>query len=418
MPNRRTFLRSAASILGVAALSPRGIAAQAATLSAETILPPWTLGTLELHHIDTGRGNSTLVLAPDGTTLLIDAGEAHSALPTMPAPLPDNTRRAGEWIARYVSRQLARAGQTDLDLLLLTHLHGDHIGEVAPTSPPSAHGPYRLTGASDVAESLHIREVIDRAWPTYDFPAPFKDPSALNYIAFARHLAAHGTRIERANPGSLTQLALRYEPERYPAFSARILSANGRLWTGTGESSASLFPQDLTTATLPTENMCSISLRLQYGAFRYFTGGDLTADTDYGQHPWRDVETPITQRAGPVSVAVTDHHAYFDACGPASVRALQPRAWIIPAWHVSHPAMNVIANLFSTDLYPGPRSVFALGLTPEAKLVTERFSGRLSSTRGHVVVRVPPGGADFTVSVLDARNERGAVAATFGPFPS
>ena len=31
-------------------------------------LPPWTAGTLDIHQINTGRGNSALLIFPDGTS--------------------------------------------------------------------------------------------------------------------------------------------------------------------------------------------------------------------------------------------------------------------------------------------------------------------------------------------------------------
>jgi hypothetical protein len=420
MPGRRHFLKSSAALLGSALLS-RNLAESQTSESANyagEILPAWESGVLEIHHIDTGRGNAVLVLGPDGTSLLIDAGEAHSAEKTMSPARPNNTRRAGEWIARYVRRQLDRTKQSDLNLMLLTHLHGDHVGEVAPPSPQSARGSYRLTGAADVAEALPVREIIDRGWPDYNYPAAARDANSLNYIALAKSTAARGTTVQRAKAGSMSQLALRLDAARYPNFSARILSVNGDVWTGSGESSTSLFPPvpDLSATAMPTENMCCVSLRLQYGSFRYYSGGDLTCDTDYDRYPWHDIETPVAKAAGPVSVAVANHHGYFDACGPAFVRALQPLVWVLPTWHVSHPAMSVLANLFSTELYPGDRSVFAVGMTPEALLTSERFSANLSSSDGHVVIRVPREGREFTVHVVNAKDESGTVVKCFGPF--
>ena len=420
MPGRRNFLKSTASLLA-AAILPHG---EAATLEIPTtaphgiLLPPWQPAFLEIHHIDTGRGNSTFVIGPDGTTFLIDAGEAHSAEKTMSPACPDASRRAGEWIARYVRRQLLRIGNSDLDLMFLTHLHGDHVGEVAASSPQSSRGPYRLTGAADVADAIAVRELIDRGWPDYNYPAPPRDPTSLNYIALANSLAARGTKLHQATAGSLQQLALRHDPTHYPAFTARVLSVNGDVWTGSAENAKPHFPPipALDPAAMPTENMCCASILLQYGAFRYYSGGGLTCDTDYGRFPWHDIESPVAQAAGPVDVAVANHHGYFDACGPAFVRALQPRVWIIPTWHVSHPAINVLANLFSTGLYPGERSVFATGITPEALLTTDRFSSHLSSTDGHVVVRVSPQGRNFSVHVITARDESGTVLKTFGPF--
>jgi len=38
-------------------------------------LPAWKEGMLDLHHINTGRGDAAFYLLPDGTTFLLDAGE-------------------------------------------------------------------------------------------------------------------------------------------------------------------------------------------------------------------------------------------------------------------------------------------------------------------------------------------------------
>ena len=38
-------------------------------------LPAWTPGSLDIHQINTGKGNSALFLLPDGTTMLVDAGD-------------------------------------------------------------------------------------------------------------------------------------------------------------------------------------------------------------------------------------------------------------------------------------------------------------------------------------------------------
>jgi hypothetical protein len=422
MQGRRKFLKSTAALLAASWLPGEIVAMRtpSARMGEGERLPAPEVGGLEIHHIETGRGNSTFILGPDGTSLLIDAGEAHSLERTMSPARPDKSRRTGEWIARYVRRQLERTSRNNLDVMLLTHLHGDHVGEVTDGSPLSSLGNYRLTGAADVAEAIHVNEMLDRGWPDYAYPTPPKDPTSLNYIGLVRSMAQWGTTVRRASAGSLDQLALRHDALRYPNFSARILSVNGEIWTGSGEAAKAMFPSpgELANTVFPSENMCSISLRIQYGAFRYYSGGDLTCETEYGRFPWRDIETPVARSAGPVSVAVANHHGYFDACGPAMVRALRPRVWVLPTWHVSHPAMNVMANIFSTELYPGDRSVFAVGMTPEALLTTERFSAGLSSSDGHVIIRVPPTGHEFTVHVVDSRDELGSVVKSFGPFPA
>jgi hypothetical protein len=271
-----------------------------------------------------------------------------------------------------------------------------------------------------VAEFVRVDEIIDRGWPDYNFPAPPRDASALNYIALARSLNGRGARVQKARAGSASQLALRLHPERYPGFGARVLAVNGQVWSGAGETSRSLFPplEQMAPDALPSENMCSIAMRFDYGKFRYFTGGDLTNDTSYGRYPWHDVESAAAQLSGPVSVAMADHHGYFDACGPAAVRALRPRVWILSTWHGSHPALSTLANFFSRDLYPGDRSVYALDMSPASMLVNDRFTSQLASTDGHVILRVPAGGETFSVYVVDAANEQGAIKAKTGPLPA
>ena len=44
-------------------------------VSAQEYLPKWQEGYMDIHTIATGRGDATLVVMPDGTTLMIDAGE-------------------------------------------------------------------------------------------------------------------------------------------------------------------------------------------------------------------------------------------------------------------------------------------------------------------------------------------------------
>jgi len=70
-------------------------------------LPFWQEGEMEIHHIYTGRGESTFCILPDGTTLLIDAGDSGPySDPRTTHSSPDDSRRPGEWIARYISKRM------------------------------------------------------------------------------------------------------------------------------------------------------------------------------------------------------------------------------------------------------------------------------------------------------------------------
>lgn len=416
--SRRAFLQKSAAAAGLVAEGSLLRALTTANYALGSHLPAWQSGSLDIHHINTGRGNSTLLICPDGTSILIDAGASNGAVKFLNTARPDDSRRPGQWIGRYASRQLRAVQRHELDYALTTHFHPDHVGEVGPSSPKSPLGDYLLTGIADVEEEIHIRRLIDRGYPLYNYPQPARDISALNYIAFAKSLAARGSKVERVRVGSADQIRLEHNAGDSPAFSIRMLAGNGEVWTGRGQETAPHFPtiESLKPADLPSENSCSIAIKLSYGRFSYFTGGDLTCDTNYGRDPWRDIETSASRAAGPVSVATVDHHGYFDAAGPDYVRALKPRVWILQAWHASHPAMSVLANLYSTELYGGTRDVFAVGLKEEAELTTARFSDLMKSREGHVLVRVSATGNEYQVIILDDTDESGRVKAWFGPY--
>ena len=349
--------------------------------------------------------------------MMVDAGAIYGQTEYLIAPKPDGSRRPGEWIGRYVNRQLGAAGLQHIDALLVTHLHGDHLGYLAPNLPLSPDGSYRLTGVSDLAAVVPVKKFVDRAWPDYIHPLPATADFQTNYRAFLAAQAKSGVAVERFLVGSTEQFKLRQNPKNFASFEIRNLIANGEVWTGEGKGVRRLFPDlsRFTAAEMPSENACSAAIRLQYGSFRYFTGGDLTSDTNYGRDPWRDTETPAAAVCGPVSVAVADHHGYFNATGPDFVRALRPRVFVIMAWDSAHPTVNTLAAMYSKAIYGGDRDVFATAVKPELKITNKRVAD-FKSSNGHVVVRVEAGGERYQVLVVDNADESGRVVAHFGPY--
>jgi hypothetical protein len=285
---RRSFTLGGLAIGSHPAFRPaKGHAAEADRL------PPWTPGTLDIHHIDTGVGNATFILAPDGITILIDCGATRGGPPASTALRPDDSRAAGEWVARYALRHARAANRTTLDYIVATHVHPDHIGSPLDGDPRAAAG-YTLTGLSQIDALMPADLVVDRGFPDYA-PLPLIDtPFASNHLAWLKARRKAGKRVEQVKVGSERQLHAR----RTGAFSVRFVGGNGRVWTGEGEQSRDLLPpRSIWTAeSTPEENHMSIALVLSYGSFRYFTGGDLIGDTHDGAFPWLDVETPIPPR--------------------------------------------------------------------------------------------------------------------------
>jgi hypothetical protein len=263
----------------------------------------------------------------------------------------------------------------------------------------------------DVDAMVPIGKLIDRDFPDYTYIPLLQAPFAGNYRKYVKTRACERVQVGRAD-----QIQLR-EASRYPSFAVRNLAANGEVWTGVGNATRQCFP-DLKTLhkeDYPNENMCSIALRISYGKFDYFTGGDLTCDTEEGE-AWRDIETPVAAAAGPVEVAVANHHAYFDAVGPNFVRSLQPRVFIVPAWYVAHPNLLQLRRMFSTKLYAGDRDVFATNMMAANRAVNNQFARLMKSTEGHIIVRVSEGGEEFRVIVCDNADDSDRVKAVFGRY--
>lgn len=182
----------------------------------------WREGYLDIHFILTGSGDCSFTVMPDGTTLLIDAGDIgnraykKSGFPLKSTdPYPDSSKTAGQWIADYISQVFPSQKSPAIDYALLTHFHDDHIGGISPVTPMSAEGGYKLTGITEVGSLLPIGLIIDRNYPSYDFPTDLRkayktEPSIfLNLLRFIEYQKSKGLRAEQLKVGSTSQLFIR-----------------------------------------------------------------------------------------------------------------------------------------------------------------------------------------------------------------
>jgi len=397
---------------------------EASAQSFVQTLPAWQEGEMDIHHINTGMGNATFLILPDGTTLLVDAGALDPTEPRTQSARntkakPNAERQPGEWIARYIRKV---APTPVVDYALITHFHDDHMGTPTSISKKSEQNKYALAGITEVAEFVPVKKIIDRGWPDYAYPLGSKDIMVRNYRSFLDWQVKYkGLRVEASVPGRNDQIVLLRDPQKYKnTFEVRNISANGEIWTGVGNVTRKHFPdlKDLKPEQYPTENMCSIATRVSYGKFDYFTGGDTPGVLQPGVPAWHDVETPVAKVVGPVDVHILDHHGNRDSQNDFLLESLRPRVLVIPVWSSDHPGHDVLDRIFSQRIYPGERDVFATDMLEANKLVIGEMLNRLKSDSGHVVIRVANGGDSYRVFVLDDRDEQLKVKSVHGPYTS
>jgi beta-lactamase superfamily II metal-dependent hydrolase len=377
-------------------------------------LPVWTQGTLDIHQLSTGRGNAALFVFPDGTSMLVDAGAARDRQPMADTEIrPDDSHSAGEWIARYIQRALP--GQK-LDYALITHFHLDHMGQPTAASPMSKRGAYKLTGITDVAEQIAIGTLFDRG---STFLPPPDDDMMKNYRAFI--VSREGRmKHEMIRAGRADQIVLTRDANAYPRFEVRNIAANGDVWTGEGNATHFIFPpaDSIAKEDTPNENMCSIALRIRYGKFDFFTGGDMPGVPDAGEPEWTSVEREVARAVGPTDVHVVNHHGSVDPASAMFLSTLRSQVIIIPAWSPTHPSQDALKRILAARLYPGTRDVFITTLRPPTRVTFGPRVDQLKAEHGHIVVRVAPGGDLFRVYVLDDMHPDANVVSVWGPYSS
>lgn len=399
-------------------------------------LPAWTEGTLDIHSISSGRGESFLYIFPDGTSMLIDAGGslltdsvcAHEGIPGCFPFRPNGDISAGTVVADYV-KYFNPNGET-VDYWVNSHLDTDHMGnfpetyaaisEVSRKVKKHPEGNFYLNGVNEVGTLLNFKKVIDR-----DYTTPIdrsKEKRISDYVRFLDWTKrTKGTVYEPAKVGSTDQIVMTHNPGKYPDFKVRVLCASGNYWTGKGEETKCNLPLDANgqpdkaaiKKAKAKENIYSVGMLLNFGKFDLFTAGDLQYN-NREKYQWMDADAPLIPVVKQVEVMKASHHGTVTTNSPELLAVLKPQTVLVNAWRTVQPRQQTYKDIISAS----PKAdIFANDIHPDNLPNLAEFKKNMTAAGGHTVIRVAPNG-DYMVFMLDDTNQEYRVKSIHGTYKS
>ena len=414
--DRRDFLKSSA--LATAALMfdwEKAFAAGAMAPEAGKVWKGWNAGHFQVHFIYTGVAESMFMIFPDGTSMLLDCGDHNAvgrgklAVPVLPSP----DKHSGEWIARYVRR--VNPHGRNVDYMMLSHYHQDHGGSASfyADKVTKGAGVHTLSGFSQAAEWLNFKKAFDRCWPDYDDPIPLIEKSADNvshmkmfYDFMTRY---RGLEIEKFKVGAVDQVAMRHAPGKYPGFSVRNICGCGRIAAPDGRIIDLYADRKKDNPQWFNENGMSLGMIISYGPFKFYTAGDFSDKWNLSDGSLFEIENALGDVCPKVNVAKINHHGHYSM--PAGLlSALQARVYVSCVWDQLHNVAPVLERIADRYIYPGDRIVCP-GIFPKERREEDAGKEWLSVVKdssfdgGHVVLDVPAGGKDYSITYLTAADE-------------
>jgi competence protein ComEC len=313
-------------------------------------------GKLRVWFIDVEGGQSTLFVAPDGESLLIDTG------------WPDNGDRDADRIVA-AARQ---AGIQRIDYVLITHYHTDHVG-----------------GLPQLVQKIPVGTVLDHGPNRETADAP----TVQGYEAYQKLLAEGKVKHMTLKPGDALPLK---------QIKATVISADGQLIArplpGAGQTNPYCAQSEKRPAD-KTENARSLGILLQYGPVRILDLGDLTWDKEM------ELMCPVN-KLGRVDALVVSHHGWYQSSSPALVDAIHPVVAIMDNGEKkggSTPTLETLAR------DPGLKQLWMLHYSDEggaAHNVTSRYIANLNGPdAGHALEMTVSG---HTITVTNTRTGESA----------
>ena len=280
---------------------------------------------LEIYWIDAEGGAATLIVAPSGQSLLVDT--ANKA--------PDDRD------AKRIMTAVQQAGLKQIDILLTTHFHGDHIGAM-----PALAKMIPIMMYMDHGESIEIaRPNVATAYKAYEEQSAGK-----------RKILKPGDKI----PLKGVDIAVLISAGQPIPKPLRGAGAKNPTCADFKEHSGEPDP----------DNDMSVGFLLKYGKFHFIDMGDLT---------WNYEQKLVCpeNKIGTVDVYQTTHHGLDRSNSPQFVWAIQPKVAVMN----NGPRKGGPASVFETlHKSPGLEDIWqghlALG-TPKEVQTDEKMIANL-----------------------------------------